>query len=69
VRDSSTSASRHSRSTRTSSPVSPSTIVASLEVELPRPRDQVATRELDEFVHLRSDIARMIRDQSMLKKS
>lgn len=48
---------------------SPSTIVASLDVDLPRPRDQVATRELDEFVHLRSDIARMIRDQSTLKKA
>src|SRR5690606_31819894 len=44
---------------------SPSTIVASLDVDLPRPRDQVATRELDDFVHLRSDIARLIRDVSM----
>lgn len=44
---------------------SPSTIVASLEVDLPHPRDQVSTRELDAFVHLRSDIARLIRDVSM----
>lgn len=48
---------------------SPSTIVASLDVDLPRPRDQVETRELEEFVRLRSEIARMIRDQSMLKKA
>jgi NitT/TauT family transport system ATP-binding protein len=43
---------------------SPSTIVATIDVDLPRPRDQVTTRELDEFVHLRGRIARMIRDQS-----
>jgi NitT/TauT family transport system ATP-binding protein len=47
---------------------SPSTIVASIDVDLPRPRDQVATREDETFVHLRSDIARLIRDQSQLKK-
>lgn len=43
---------------------SPSTIVASIDVDLPRPRDQVTTRQLEEFVQLRSDIARMIRDQA-----
>jgi NitT/TauT family transport system ATP-binding protein len=43
---------------------SPSTIVATIDVDLPRPRDQVTTRELPEFVHLRGSIARMIRDQS-----
>src|SRR5690606_39687010 len=48
---------------------SPSTIVAKIDIDLPRPRDQVATRELEEFVHLRSDIARMIREQSQLKKA
>lgn len=47
---------------------SPSTIVAKLDVDLPRPRDQVATREDPDFVHLRSDIARMIREQSQIKK-
>jgi len=46
---------------------SPSTIVATIDVDLPRPRDQVSTRELDDFVHLRSAIARMIRDQSRLR--
>ncbi|HEV7957080.1 MAG: putative transporter ATP-binding protein [Microbacteriaceae bacterium] len=48
---------------------SPSTIVASLEVNLPSPRDQVGTRELDDFVQLRSKIARMIRDQSTRRPS
>ena len=43
---------------------SPSTIVSTIEVDLPSPRDQVSTRELDDFVRLRSGIARMIRDQS-----
>jgi len=47
---------------------SPSTIVATLDVDLPRPRDQVATREDPDFVHLRSDIARMIREQSQIRK-
>ena len=47
---------------------SPSTIVAKLEVDLPRPRDQVATREDSDFVALRSDIARMIREQSQIRK-
>ncbi len=46
---------------------SPSTIVETLDVDLPRPRDQVATREDESFVHLRSTIARMIRDQSTRK--
>ena len=47
---------------------SPATIVAKLDIDLPRPRDQVATREDPAFVSLRSDIARMIRDQSQMKK-
>lgn len=44
---------------------SPSTIVDTIDVDLPKPRDQVATREMDEFVQLRSGIARLIRDQSV----
>ncbi|MEV1131823.1 ABC transporter ATP-binding protein [Agromyces sp. NPDC049794] len=44
---------------------SPSTIVESLDIDLPYPRDQVSTRELEDFVHLRSHVARLIRDQSM----
>lgn len=47
---------------------SPSTIVATLDVDLPRPRDQVATREDPDFVALRSDIARMIREQSQISR-
>ena len=47
---------------------SPATIVATLDIDLPRPRDQVATREDADFVKLRSEIARMIRDQSQMKK-
>src|SRR5690625_1339272 len=45
---------------------SPSTIVATVDVDLPRPRDQVTTRADDDFVRLRSDIARMIREQSQI---
>ncbi|WP_221584913.1 ABC transporter ATP-binding protein [Microbacterium sp. G2-8] len=41
---------------------SPSTIVQAVDIDLPSPRDQVTTRELDAFVHLRGAIARMIRD-------
>ncbi|MGO2110489.1 MAG: ABC transporter ATP-binding protein [Pseudoclavibacter sp.] len=48
---------------------SPSVIVAKIDIDLPTPRDQVSTRELDDFVHLRSDIARMIREQSQITKA
>ncbi|MDF2575409.1 MAG: putative transporter ATP-binding protein, partial [Agromyces sp.] len=48
---------------------SPSTIVESLDVDLPYPRDQVSTREREDFVHLRSHVARLIRDQSMKGRS
>ena len=30
-------------------------------VDLPRPRDQIATKELPEFVHLRAHVARLIK--------
>jgi NitT/TauT family transport system ATP-binding protein len=40
---------------------SPATIIAEVDVPLPTPRDQIDTRELDEFVHLRAEIARLIR--------
>ncbi|BDZ44648.1 ABC transporter ATP-binding protein [Naasia aerilata] len=43
---------------------SPSTIVTTMEVDLPSPRDQVATRASEHFVQLRTEIAEMIRDQS-----
>ncbi|HSK25122.1 MAG TPA: ABC transporter ATP-binding protein [Egicoccus sp.] len=40
---------------------SPATIIASIDVPLPKPRDQIDTRERDDFVHLRAEIARLIR--------
>ncbi len=40
---------------------SPGRIMGTLEVELPSPRDQIATREDQSFVRLRGEIARMVR--------
>jgi NitT/TauT family transport system ATP-binding protein len=40
----------------------PSTVAADLLVPLPSPRDQIATKELPEFVALRSQVARLIKD-------
>jgi len=40
----------------------PATLVADIDVPLPRDRDQVGTRELPEFVQLRGRVARLIRD-------
>jgi NitT/TauT family transport system ATP-binding protein len=40
---------------------SPAKIIANIEVPLPSPRDQIDTRELEDFVHLRAEIARLIR--------
>jgi len=40
---------------------SPATVVETLKVDLPSPRDQIATRGSDAFVHLRTEIARLIR--------
>jgi NitT/TauT family transport system ATP-binding protein len=34
-----------------------------IDVDLPRPRDQVATKELPEFARLRSQVLRLIRDE------
>jgi NitT/TauT family transport system ATP-binding protein len=39
----------------------PATVRAEIAVDLPRPRDQIATRELPRFVELRGDVARLIR--------
>jgi NitT/TauT family transport system ATP-binding protein len=39
----------------------PGRVLAEIEVDLPRPRDQIATRELPRFVELRADVARLIR--------
>jgi NitT/TauT family transport system ATP-binding protein len=42
----------------------PTRIVTDLPAPLPRPRDQIATKESEEFVHLRAEVARLIREQS-----
>jgi NitT/TauT family transport system ATP-binding protein len=39
----------------------PTTVVDTLKVELPRQRDQITTRATAEFVHLRSEVARLLR--------
>src|SRR5207237_6075642 len=40
---------------------SPSTVLAQVNIELPRPRDQIKTKAMQKFVEKRSDIAQMIR--------
>jgi NitT/TauT family transport system ATP-binding protein len=40
---------------------SPATVVETLKVDLPSPRDQITTRGTDSFVRLRTEIARRIR--------
>ncbi|GAA4852272.1 ABC transporter ATP-binding protein [Saccharopolyspora rosea] len=39
---------------------SPASIVADLEVDLGEDRDQITTRESDTFIHLRSEVARLL---------
>ena len=39
----------------------PGRIIADLRVDLPSPRDQITTRELPEFVHLRAEVGRLVR--------
>jgi NitT/TauT family transport system ATP-binding protein len=39
----------------------PARVMAEIAIDLPRPRDQIATRELSRFVELRADVARLIR--------
>ena len=43
---------------------SPALLVEAIDVPIPMPRDQITTKELDEFVHLRGRVARLIRAQS-----
>jgi NitT/TauT family transport system ATP-binding protein len=43
----------------------PGRIRASLPVGLPTPRDQIATKELPEFVHLRTEVSRLVRGQTV----
>ena len=40
---------------------SPTTVKEILEVDLPAPRDQIATKELPDFAHLRAHVYRLIR--------
>ncbi len=42
---------------------SPSRIRATLAVELPKPRDQIGTRGLGEFIRLRADVHHLIRQE------
>jgi NitT/TauT family transport system ATP-binding protein len=39
----------------------PGSVVKTVEVELPAERDQITTRELDRFVHLRGEVARLLK--------
>jgi NitT/TauT family transport system ATP-binding protein len=41
----------------------PGRVRADLAVQLPEPRDQITTRELPEFVHLRAEVGRLVRGQ------
>jgi NitT/TauT family transport system ATP-binding protein len=41
----------------------PGAVRAVLPVYLPSPRDQIATKELPEFVHLRTEVSRLVRDR------
>jgi NitT/TauT family transport system ATP-binding protein len=40
----------------------PGTVIADLFVDLPAKRDQIATREAPEFVQLRAEVGRLVRD-------
>ncbi|GAB2862093.1 ABC transporter ATP-binding protein [Actinoallomurus bryophytorum] len=40
----------------------PGTVIADLPVDLPAERDQITTRELREFVRLRAEVGRLVRD-------
>jgi NitT/TauT family transport system ATP-binding protein len=42
---------------------SPTTVREIIRVELPKPRDQVETKELPEFAHLRAHVYRLIKRQ------
>ncbi|MEV5711517.1 ABC transporter ATP-binding protein [Actinoallomurus sp. NPDC052274] len=42
----------------------PGRIVADLAVGLPQARDQITTRELPEFVHMRAEVGRLVRGQA-----
>jgi len=39
----------------------PGTVLAEVPVNLPAPRDQISTKELREFAHLRTEVSRLVR--------
>ena len=41
----------------------PGRVLADLPVSLPRPRDQITTKELPEFVRLRTEVSRLVRSR------
>jgi NitT/TauT family transport system ATP-binding protein len=45
---------------------SPASVLVELDVDLPRPRDQIETKRLPRFVELRAEVARLIRAQGHL---
>jgi NitT/TauT family transport system ATP-binding protein len=47
----------------------PGRILADLRVDLPAPRDQITTKQLPEFVQLRTEVSRLIRDRSNKNES
>ena len=44
---------------------SPTEVKEIVEVDLPRPRDQIATKELPEFTQLRGHVQRLIRRERL----
>ena len=47
---------------------SPSRVEETLEVELPEPRDQIETKELEEFAHLRAHVFRQIKRRGRVEE-
>jgi NitT/TauT family transport system ATP-binding protein len=47
---------------------SPSRVEETLEVELPEPRDQIETKELEEFAHLRAHVFRRIKRRGQVEE-
>jgi NitT/TauT family transport system ATP-binding protein len=44
---------------------SPGRVRADITVDLPRPRDQITTKELREFAHLRTEVGHLVRGQAV----
>ncbi len=43
----------------------PSNVIADIKVDIARPRDQIDTKATDQFVELRAEVARLIRDHGL----